>query len=71
MNQDVEELIGEVELAAQLQQQSGTLAAWRVGGRGPAYVKIGRKVFYKPSDISAWIARQRREPKTPAMRRSA
>lgn len=67
---DIEELIAEADLAAQLHQQITTLAAWRVGGRGPAYVKIGRKVFYRPNDVSTWLAGQRREPKTPAMRRS-
>ena len=71
MTQDIEELIGEVELATRLRQQTTTLAAWRVGGRGPAYVKVGRKVFYKPSDVSAWLTKQRRVPMTPAMRRSA
>ena len=68
---DIEELIGEAELAAQLHQKTTTLAAWRVSGRGPAYTKLGRKVFYHPKDVSAWLAKQRREPKTSAQRRSA
>lgn len=66
---DIEELIPEAKLAADLDTKTTTLAAWRVGGRGPAYVKVGRKVFYKPADVSAWLAKQRREPKTPAQRR--
>jgi hypothetical protein len=66
---DIKEMISEADLAAQLQQQTTTLAAWRVSGRGPAYVKIGRKVFYTRNDVSAWLARQRREPRPPAERR--
>lgn len=25
------------------------------GGDGPAYVKIGRKVVYRPEDLKAWL----------------
>ena len=33
-----------------------TLERWRVEGTGPAYVKAGRKVLYRPADIEAWLA---------------
>jgi len=32
-----------------------TLDNWRCSGKGPDYVKIGRKVFYKDSDIRRFI----------------
>ncbi|ACL63327.1 helix-turn-helix transcriptional regulator [Methylobacterium nodulans] len=32
-----------------------TLRAWRVRGFGPAYVKAGRAVRYRRSDLLAWI----------------
>ena len=32
-----------------------TLAIWRSNGEGPAYVKLGRQVFYRRADILAWI----------------
>jgi len=32
----------------------GTLANWRCQGRGPAYHKIGRNVFYSVDDLEAW-----------------
>jgi hypothetical protein len=67
---DIEKLIPEAKLAAQTGNQTTTLAAWRVAGRGPAYVKIGRKVFYRPDDVATWLAKQRRVPMTPAMRRA-
>jgi hypothetical protein len=31
------------------------LSAWRQHGDGPRYVKFGRTVVYKLSDVEAWI----------------
>jgi Helix-turn-helix domain len=61
--QDSEDLIPDIDLAAELHQQRNTLAAWRHLGKGPAFTKIGRRVFYTRSDIKAWLDAQRREPK--------
>lgn len=66
---DPEELITDDVLAVELHQQPGTLAAWRTQGRGPAYVKIGRRVFYRRSDVAAWLASRRVEPKSFSERR--
>jgi predicted DNA-binding transcriptional regulator AlpA len=33
-----------------------TLANWRSCQSGPAYVKVGRLVYYRRSDICAWLA---------------
>lgn len=35
-----------------------TLAYWRHIGYGPKWAKIGRRVFYRRSDIEAWIDAQ-------------
>jgi len=32
-----------------------TLQAWRVSGRGPRFVKLGRRVFYRASDLIRFI----------------
>ena len=32
-----------------------TLANWRSTNRGPAYVKLGGRVFYRGSDLNAWL----------------
>ena len=37
----------------------GTLANWRCQGRGPAYIKYGRKVLYPIGEIEAWLAANR------------
>ena len=34
------------------------LGAWRRNGGGPQYVKFGRTVVYKLSDIEQWIREQ-------------
>jgi hypothetical protein len=39
-----------------------TLATWRCQGRGPAFVKLGRKVSYFELDVLSYIAANRREP---------
>ncbi len=33
-----------------------TLAKWRCFGSGPAYLKIGGRIFYSGSALNAWIA---------------
>lgn len=36
----------------------GTLANWRTEGRGPRYIKSGKQVLYRVSDIEAWLDAQ-------------
>jgi predicted DNA-binding transcriptional regulator AlpA len=51
----VDPLIAPPALAAELGVPESTLAQWRYLGRGPRYLKIGRHVRYRRSDITAWI----------------
>lgn len=37
-------------------KSAGTLANWRVQGRGPRYVKHGRRVLYAVADVAAYKA---------------
>lgn len=39
-----------------------TLQWWRTTGRGPKYVKIGRRVFYRQCDLDNFIAAGERTP---------
>ncbi|WP_374029804.1 helix-turn-helix transcriptional regulator [Bdellovibrio bacteriovorus] len=32
----------------------GTLANWRVAGKGPKFTKIGREILYRRSDVEAY-----------------
>lgn len=34
----------------------GALAQERFAGTGPRYVKLGRRVYYRASDLEAWLA---------------
>jgi hypothetical protein len=36
-----------------------TLRNWRLQGRGPAYVKLGRAVRYSLNDLIAWLEARR------------
>lgn len=49
-------LLTEEELAKVLLLNStSTLATWRSQGKGPLYVKLGKKVFYTVRDLGTWI----------------
>jgi predicted DNA-binding transcriptional regulator AlpA len=37
------------------------LAKWRRDGRGPVFVKHGRRIEYPSSELEAWLQAQRRE----------
>jgi hypothetical protein len=51
------ELLTPRQTAKLLHVTYGTLAAWRCNRRYPlAYVRIGRKIYYRPQDIEAYIA---------------
>ena len=43
------------EGGAYLKVHPRTLANWRVLGRGPRYVRVGRRPFYRVSDLEAWL----------------
>jgi predicted DNA-binding transcriptional regulator AlpA len=36
-----------------------TLDLWRRQGRGPAFIKIGRRVMYRRADIETWLDQHR------------
>jgi len=36
-----------------------TRANWRVAGRGPRFVRAGKKIFYHPDDIAEWVNARR------------
>jgi hypothetical protein len=57
-----DELVPEVEAAHVVRQKPATLTTWRWQRRGPPFVKLGRRVFYRRGDLHAWIAAQRHEP---------
>ena len=45
----------EDELAEQIGVPIKSLQRWRSYGGGPAFVKIGRSVRYRPASVEAWL----------------
>ena len=41
---------------------ASTLANWRSEKRGPAYIKVGKRIFYRGSDLNAFLTAHRIEP---------
>lgn len=60
-------LLTEEELAKVLLLNStSTLATWRSQGKGPLYVKLGKKVFYTVRDLGTWIQEEGARQNAPA-----
>ena len=58
------QMVDQTEAAARLagdKLKPRTLEKWRVEGRGPAFHKIGSRVFYDIRDLDAWLDSQRRK----------
>jgi excisionase family DNA binding protein len=58
------------EAAAYLRSSTSTLAKARMKRQGPSFVRIGRAVRYRQSDLDAWmsasVARQSEKPRNTA-----
>jgi len=50
------DLLSATEAAEYLKVAKQTLAVWRLSGRGPAYMKIGRKIAYSKDTLNAYLA---------------
>lgn len=48
------------EVADYLLVPKATLAQWRYLGQGPRFMKVGRFVRYRWSDVEAWLGTQSR-----------
>lgn len=61
---NADELLNEDEAAVYLRLSKKTLQNWRVSGRGPAFVKIGRCVRYRVDVLVAYISRHEMQSTT-------
>ena len=52
----------EAKVAAELNLSLRTLRKWRAEGRGPAFTKIGRRVFYRDASRDAWLRAREVQP---------
>ncbi|MCX5513366.1 excisionase [Kaistia algarum] len=55
MNEHVDRLLRPEEAAQELQNTAGTLAKWRMQSVGPKFVRVGRSIRYRKSDIERWL----------------
>ncbi len=63
---DLEILINEHSAAEALGVRVSTMRAWRLSGRGPSFVRVGRCVRYRPSVLSQFVtAGERRSTSDP------
>ncbi len=49
------ELIDEPTLATRLGVSRSTLQSWRYTGRGPRFIKLGRMIRYRTTDVDAYL----------------
>lgn len=56
----MEVLLDTGEVATILHIRPSRLARWRREGYGPAHIRVGAHVRYRPSDVQRWIDRQTR-----------
>lgn len=48
-------LLNQREVATRLRLSPRTLERFRLSGEGPKFVKAGRRVLYRQTDLDAWI----------------
>lgn len=45
-------------LAERLEVTERTLSEWRITGRGPAFIRLGKTVRYRPLAVETWLLSQ-------------
>lgn len=50
------ELLNDMQSAHLLGVAPGTLRTWRIQGRGPAYVRLGRAIRYTRAALAEFVA---------------
>ena len=51
-------LIASEDLARMLNILPTTLREWRRMGKGPDYLRLGKRAYYRQKDVDAWIEEQ-------------
>ncbi len=63
----MDDLLTPAELAAKLHTKPAQLAQWRYRGLGPKFIKLGKSIRYRISDVDAWLDAQTRTCTGPAL----
>jgi hypothetical protein len=48
-------LLTETDVAERLKVSLASVRRWRLERRGPAFVKVGALVRYRPEDLESWV----------------
>jgi predicted DNA-binding transcriptional regulator AlpA len=56
----MERLLTQSEVAELLGIAPRAMESWRLRGTGPRYVRVGRLIRYRNTDVSAWLAARER-----------
>lgn len=51
-------LVAPATLAERLGTTERSLSEWRIKGRGPKFIRVGRGVRYRPEAVDAWLLSQ-------------
>ena len=57
-HQKTTEFLNTREAASLLSLKKNTLEIWRVQGRGPAFVRLGRAIRYRIGDLENFVQKQ-------------
>jgi hypothetical protein len=57
-----EEYASDAETAQELNVSTRTLARWRAERIGPAFTKIGARVYYRRAGITEWVRANETNP---------
>lgn len=53
---DLGEMLTTEEVAVRLRVTAWTVKAWRRAGKGPAFLKIGGRIYYDPAALRQYMA---------------
>jgi predicted DNA-binding transcriptional regulator AlpA len=67
----LEPLLDEIQVSKLTRRGVPTLQKDRLRGTGPRFIKMGRSVRYRPSDVEAWIAERVRQSTSESAKTSA
>lgn len=54
----LDSLIAPATLAARLGTTERSLSEWRITGRGPKFIRVGRSPRYRPEAVDEWLLDQ-------------
>lgn len=54
----LDSLVAPSTLAERLGTTERSLSEWRINGRGPKFIRVGRSVRYRPEAVDAWLLSQ-------------